>query len=150
MKPLMFLIFAIVMWGSSCSSAISQQYSNENAEAEVVRLPINESVVLVKHADMEVSEVCPEVLMRNAGGAITDRVSLCEVNVNGYRVFDARKDFAFIQFKNYRRNEAGDALLYSLDLALLRGDSFVAECRLAIVGEELGAPRCERGDERIN
>jgi len=57
-----------------------------------------------------------------------------------YPTFDAREDFAFISFENYRID--GDSLLYSIDLSIRQGGALTAECRLPVADGQLGSPRC--------
>lgn len=114
----------------------------ESAAAETFTFSLNGLTVSVKHANMEVSDECPEVRLLNGEGTIIDQEPLCKVEIEGYRSFDAREDFAFISFENYRMED--DSLLYSVDLALLQGSAFIAECDLAISGGQLGSPQCRK------
>ncbi len=97
--------------------------------------------ITVNHKDMEESEVCPQALLKNVSEVLLDTLSLCEIKIPNYREFDARKDFAFIDFSNYRFHS--QVLTYDLDLSLLRGGAIIVECSVKILGNKLVPQGCK-------
>lgn len=141
---LLFLVSALL--GCNSPSADQPQGSSSDdskpSATETFTFSLDDLTVSVEHWNMEVSDECPKLLLLNKEGTLIDQQTLCEINIEGYRSFDAREDFAFIDFDNYRIDNA--SLRYNIDLALLQGSAFIAECNLPIVEEKLGSPECKR------
>lgn len=147
MKAIATLLISVsALLGCNGPSASQPQGSSSGANEPTTEgtfsFSLNGSTVIVEHANMELSDECPKVLLLSGEGAIIDQLPLCEVDIEGYRSFDARKDFAFISFEDYRME--AESLRYSVDLAILQGSAFIAECDLAITAEKLGKPKCKK------
>jgi len=146
-KPvLLFLFLATALLGCNSSTDAQTQTPADNESApsadEALTLSVKDLIVTVDHKNMEISDECPRVTLSDGQNETIDQKTLCEVNIEGYPTFDAREDFAFISFENYRVD--GDSLLYNIDLAIRQGASFIAECRLPVADGQLGSPKCRK------
>ncbi len=153
MKAVATLLFsASALLGCNSPSADQPQGSSSNdsepTATETFTFSLDDLTVSVEHTNMEVSDECPKVLLLSGQGTIIDQQPLCKVDIEGYRSFDAREDFAFISFQNYRMDS--NSLLYSIDLALLQGSAFIAECDLAVTAEQLSGPKCKKLAQQLD
>lgn len=136
-----FFYFFIYFSLTACNSLAD---GSEEAE-QVISFSINSATVSVHPHNFEASQTCPKVYLLDANDRTLDRTSLCQVDIDGYPPFEAHSDFAFIQFENYRIDE--QALIYDVDLALIRGGAFLVRCRLPIQESTLGTPACQKLDD---
>lgn len=148
MKRLCIIAFLLV---SGCSQApVNDKAINTQAETsinlshgETQIIDFSDFSVRLTHYDMENSEQCPSVAIISPDHQQEfDSISLCQVNIDGYRSLNATTDFAFIDFKNYQLTP--QQLSYEIDLALLRGSSFIASCKLDIKNNRLIELPCHR------
>lgn len=140
------LLTITLLTGCNSSSAESSQGASDSipsdSSEEDIKFSLNGLTVRVEHTNMEISDECPRVKLANAQGSIIDQQPLCQVDVEGYRSFDAREDFAFISFEEYRVED--HFLVYDVDLALKQGSAFVAECRAEIENQRIRQPECQK------
>lgn len=147
MKSVLTLLFVTtaLLGCNSSPQAQAQTPSESDIEpesGETLTFSVQDLTITVEHKTMEVSDECPRVTLSDDQGNAIDQQTLCEVNIEGFRRFDAREDFAFISFEDYQVDR--DSLVYSIDLALKQGSAFIAECHLPISDGELGAAKCTR------
>ena len=137
-----YATFVVILYLTACGAVDSSPNANEQPPTGVIILKDKGYSVSIKHRDMEVSEECPQVLLSLSTGNVIDTLTLCQVKLPEYRVFDARKDFAFIDFSNYQFEN--QILTYDLDLSLLRGASFMAQCLITITGNKFMHQGCKK------
>lgn len=121
--------------------------SNENTQSELNReqgivFRIGKTLVKVTHRDVEEDEQCPVIDILS-----DDRLKnlvfqkLCEIKIPGYRQFHALKDFAFIEYSNYRL-QSSSTILYDIDLAILKGSAFEVTCRAEVKNKTISIGEC--------
>lgn len=96
--------------------------------------------------NIEVDEKCPSiVLLRSDNHEIVSSADLCQINIPGYRQFHALKDFAYIEYDNYRLQKPS-TILYDVDLALLKGSAFVITCQVRIINQSILPDGCQKNE----
>ena len=105
---------------------------------------VGKTEVTIEHFSVESDQQCPNIsLINKRGDEVIDRQSLCHIHIEGYRAFHALKDFSFIEFQNYRATD-GATFAYDLDIAILRGSAFIAECTAKITTESIELTGCNK------
>ena len=137
-----YVTIAAILNLTACSTVESLPNTAEHQPASHIGETDKGYIVSVKHQDMEVSEECPQVFLSSTTGKRLDTLTLCSIKLPEYRIFDARSDFAFIDFSNYQFNK--QMLTYDLDLSLLRGTSFVAQCQVSITDNKMEHQGCKK------
>ncbi len=139
MKTLIITVFAFLVL--SCKA--SDQKNGRSTSGDLITLSDKNNSIQVSHQDMEVSKSCPSIslvkeTLNNHASYVTS--NLCKIQLKGYPEFDARKDFSYIDFMNYRFNN--NIFTYDIDASLLTGNYFIARCSIAIKQSQLSEPVC--------
>ncbi len=125
----------------SCKA--SDQKNSGSTSDDLITLSDKNHSIYVNHQDMEVSEFCPSISLTKAplnNHAPNVALNLCKIQLEGYSEFDARKDFSYINFMNYRLNNS--IFTYEIDASLLTGNYFIAQCNITIKQSQLSDPVC--------
>lgn len=134
------LVFTYFFLSASCG--FTNEKSIASPEKGVLVFDSEEITFTVYVKDVEQDGVCPivEVSTKDSSQQ-AQSVSLCEVDIPGYRAFHVLEDFAFIEFDNYRLS-AQDTLSYDIDLAILQGSSFEVTCGVSVIKREILVNQC--------
>ncbi|GAA6166725.1 hypothetical protein [Sessilibacter corallicola] len=139
MKILIITVFALLVL--SCKA--SDQKNSGSVSNDLITLSDKNNTIQVNHQDMEVSEFCPSISLTKVplnNHAPNVALNLCKIKLEGYSEFDARKDFSYINFMNYRLNDS--VFTYDVDASLLTGNYFIARCSITIKQSQLSEPVC--------
>lgn len=122
----------------------NDKVSIETDKNQAIQFTIGDSLVKVIHRDIEGDEQCPAIeLFSNKKHKKLSSNKLCQIKIPGYREFHALKDFAFIDFSNYRLQKPS-TILYDIDLDILRGSAFEVTCRAEIKNKTVIIGECNK------
>jgi|GEM_PF-5288793 len=98
--------------------------------------------VQMLETNSESTQPCPVFTLKTTSGAEqSHEQSVCEIKMQGYREFDARKDFAFIAFSGFEIS--GGKASYLVDMEISQGPAMEARCYLTLDGKTLSLESCE-------
>jgi len=142
-----FLIISLLITACSSPSA-NTGVEESNTEKKQSMFQLNDYRIQLDLFNMEVTGKCP-VLTLFAKNTVNhdpkkelDTLTLCKVEIEGYRLLDAQKDFAFIDFTQFHVIE--NELWYEIDLSLLQGSSFIAMCKVSVIGDKFFQQACSK------
>lgn len=136
-----FYALALVLSLPTCGPTNEKTQSKQDGEQGVV-FSIGKTVAKVTHRDIERAEQCPVIdLFSNDKHKKLSSKELCEIKIPGYRQFHALKDFAFIEYSNYRLKNPS-TILYDIDLAILKGSAFEVTCRTEVKNKVISIGEC--------
>lgn len=131
----------VVMWLFLASACGQTQSLPEEKNSNLYSLP-SHTVRLIP-SDIEATSQCPALeLLTPDKTKKLDKLELCTIAVSGYREFDARRDFAYIDFMDF--SVKNGSIQYSVDIELLRGSAFIAKCMVSVKDNKLMQEGCSK------
>jgi hypothetical protein len=140
MKKQFFLLSIFLI--PACGLTQDLQKGETVDDNKVQIFSIGDLVAKVIHRNIESEEKCPSIYLLSKDQKNTLASSdLCQIKIPGYRVFHALKDFAYIDFSNYRFQEPS-TILYDVDMAILKGRDFEVTCDVMISNQKISQGEC--------
>jgi hypothetical protein len=139
MRKLYFLLTLFLIPACGITQDLPKNDATDN---QISIFTIGDILAKVSHRDIESEGECPSVsLLTKDQKKTLDSHDLCKIKIPGYREFHALKDFAFIEYSNYRLQKPS-TILYDVDLAILRGSEFEVTCKVTINNQKISQGEC--------
>lgn len=138
------LYIMMVMFAAPACGLSDNTLLNEKGHQQTQIFEIGNILAKVVNRNIEVEDKCPSIIFfKRDSREIISTTDLCLINIPGYREFHALKDFAFIEYNNYRL-QTPSTILYDIDLAILKGSAFEVTCRIQINNHSIFPAYCQK------